>query len=528
MKYPSWSYKPHIRKRHVVLTAKGWVVQETGELLVSNVKLPKSIQRYFKLNTLPTIDNDSVNINYEGSVVELNFTDIQRFIDNPQDFLVVPPPDPTMVNFSSAQFAPGFAGSISTTKNAGHINARGALTLWVGYITGTEAKLTAPTDFGDYDDSMQVAIDGGAFTSAARSGSVFTLFTGLPHAKRFIEVRWVVQMADAPFIAASGNVLDVTGQPPALVPATNWVKAGANSTTGFFSGALIPNNATYSPPLQAPSGIVYGSNVGSIKIRGAFTKLIATVNGPRKIGVSKNGGAPSFYSVADETDGPARAIVVPCDGSTSTYYVWDSGNARNSGGHFAVSGDSTLLDIGIRRRLHQFGDSITAGAGPGATGVDTETMSVAAALGFVGSTIGISGQTIAGCKTMLDNTLPLLTVDSNNDVAILAIGGNSAAGGIDAQKKADYLACIQKLKAKGYKVIICRGILPTPDGSDTRAIYNVELQSVVTALADPNVVWLDTSGWTGYETTDNTHPTNVGYPTLKGYALPAVAALLGL
>lgn len=439
----------------------------------------------------------------------------------------VPLPDPTTVNFTSEQFSPGFSGSLSTTKNAARIYGRGALTLWSGFITGSEAKLTAPSDFGDNDGSLQVAVNGAAFTNAARTGSVYTLFTGLAHAARLIEVRWVIQMADAPYIASSGNVLEVTGQPPALAPATNWVQDGANSATGFFSGALIPNASGYSPPLQAPAGVTYGSNVGSVKIRGAFSRLIVAVNGPRKIGVSKNGGAPAFYSIADETDGPARSIVVPCDGSTATYNVWDSGNARNSGGHFAVSGNSTLLSVGVTNRWHIFGDSIVAGAGPGATAVDSETMAVAAAFGAVGSTIGIAGQTIAGCKTMLDNTLPLLTVDSD-DVAILSIGGNSAAGGIDATKKADYLACINKLKAKGYGKILCRGILPTPDGSDTRAIYNVELESVVTALADPDVIWIDTSTWIDYDTQDNTHPTVAGYRTLAGYAQPAYSAALGL
>lgn len=439
----------------------------------------------------------------------------------------IPLPDPTTVNFTSAQFSPGFSGSLSTTKNAARIYGRGALTLWSGYITGTEAKLTAPSDFGDNDGSLQVAVNGAAFANAPRTGSVYTLFTGLPHAIRFVEVRWVIQMADAPYIASSGNVLAVTGQPPALNPATNWVQNGSNSATGFFSGGLIPNLANYTPPLQAPAGTTYGSNVGSVKLRGAFTRLVVAVNGLRKIGVSKNGGAPTVYSVADENDSPPRAIVVPCDGSTATYNVWDGGNILNSGGHFAVSGNSTLLNVGTMRRFHIFGDSIVAGAGPGATGVDSETMAVAAALGGVGTTIGVNGQTIAGCKTMLDNSLPLLSVDPD-DVAILSIGGNSAAGGIDETKKADYLSCINKLKAKGYGKILCRGILPTPDGSDTRAIYNVELQSVVTTLADPDVIWIDTSTWIGYDTQDNTHPTVAGYRTLAGYAQPAYSAALGL
>lgn len=437
-------------------------------------------------------------------------------------------PAPTTVNFTSAQFSPGFSGSISTTKNAARIYARGALTLWCGWITGTEARLTAPSDFGDNDGSMEVAVDGGAFSAAARAVSVYTLFTGLPHATRFVEVRWVIQMADAPYIASSGNVLAVTGQPPALTPASNWVQAGADSATGLHSGALIPNTATFTPALLAPAGTTYGSNVSTIKLKGAFTKLVVTVNGGRKIGVSKNGGAPAFYSIADETEYPSRAIVVPCDGSTSTYNVWDSGNVRDTGGHFAVSGNSTLLDIGARVRIHQPGDSITAGAGPGATAVNTEIMPVAASLGMVASTLGISGATITSCKNMLSTVLPLLTVGSN-DIGVLAIGGNSAASGIDQTEQDDYSLCIDQMLAKPYAKVLCRAILPKADAQVLIDAANITLKAVMDAKANPRLVWVDTSGWTTYRTQDTTHPTDLGYyPDLYNYEQPVYAALLGL
>lgn len=435
---------------------------------------------------------------------------------------------PSTVNFTSAQFAPGFSGSISTTKNAARIYARGALTLWCGWITGTEAKLTAPSDFGDNDGSLQVALDGGDFTNAARVGSVYTLFTGLSQSARFVQVRWVVQMADAPYIASSGNVLEVTGSPPALVPAANWVQAGADSATGLHSGALIPNTATYAPALLAPAGTTYGSNVSTIKLKGAFTKLVVTLNGVRKIGVSKNGGPPVFYSIADESEYPSRALVVPCDGSTSTYYVWDSGNVRDTGGHFAVSGDSALLDIGTRVRIHQPGDSITAGSGPGATAVNTELMPVAATLGMAASTLGIAGQTITGCKNMLDAVLPLLTV-GENDVGVLAIGGNSAVDGIDSTEQADYALCIDKMLAKPYSKVLCRAILPKADVQALIDAANATLKAVMDAKANPRLIWVDTSTWTTYRTQDTTHPTDLGYyPDLYDYELPAYTTLLGL
>lgn len=432
-------------------------------------------------------------------------------------------PNPSTVNFTAAQVSPGFTGSVSTTKNAARIYGRASLTLWCGFITGTEAKLQADSEYGANAGLIQVAIDGGDFADAPNASTTYTLFTGLPHATRFVEVRYASAYADAPFVPSSGNILAVTGQPPSIAPLANWIQAGTDAATGLFSGGVIANTATYSPAIQAQKGIVYGSNVGSAKLKGAFSKLVVTVNGLRKIAVSKNGAAPTFYAVADESNNPIRAIVVPCDGSTSTYYVWDDGNFRTDGGHFSVAGDSTLLDIGTRRRMDQFGDSITYGAGPGATSVDTETMRVAASMGFVGSTNGISGHTIAACKTLLDTVLPTKTVTSS-DVAILAIGGNNAPG-IDATEQTDYGLCIDKLLAKGYGKVICRGILPRPDGSNSWTTDNAALQSVVTAKANPNVLWVNPSTWIGYDTTDQTHPTAAGYVTLAGFAAPAYTAL---
>lgn len=436
-------------------------------------------------------------------------------------------PDPTTVNFTSAQFASGFTGSISTTKNVARIYARGALTLWSGYITGTEAKFTAPSDFGDNAGSVQVAINSGTFTDAPNTASIYTLFTGLAHATRFVEIRYASPMSDAPYITTSGTVLTVTGQPPSLITLVNKVQNGADSSTGLYSGAQSANLATYTPPLQAEKSTTYGSNIGSVKIRGAFTKLVVTVNGNRKIAVSKNGAAPTYYTVADEADVPVRAMIIPCDGSTSTYNVWDDGNFHTVGGHFAVAGDSTFLDIGVRRRLDQFGDSITYGAGPGATSLNTETMRVAAAMGFVGSTNGVNGQTITGLKAQLDNVLPLRTV-SSSDVAILAIGGNSAGDGIDLTEQVDYALCIDKLLAKGYGKVMCRGILPNAPAQSLVNAANVILKAVMDAKADARLIWVDPTTWTGYETLDNTHPTEVGYTTIAGYATPAYTTLLGL
>lgn len=154
-------------------------------------------------------------------------------------------------------------------------------------------------------------------------------------------------------------------------------------------------------------------------------------------------------------------------------------------------------------------------------------MRVAAALGFVGSTNGISGQTVAGGKTMLDNVLPLRTV-TTNDVAILALGGNNASDGIDSTEQADYGLCIDKLLAKGYGKVLCRGILPNALAQSLVDAANVILKGVMDAKANPKLVWIDPTTWTGFSTQDGTHPDAAGYVTIAGFAIPAYTTALGL
>ncbi|MNP40992.1 hypothetical protein D3C76_1346680 [compost metagenome] len=155
-------------------------------------------------------------------------------------------------------------------------------------------------------------------------------------------------------------------------------------------------------------------------------------------------------------------------------------------------------------------------------------MRVAAAMGFVGSTNGISGLTISGLKDLLDVILPLSTVGAN-DVAILAIGGNSAAGGIDSTEQADYAACIDKLLAKGFTKVLCRGILPNIPAQSLVDAANITLKAVMDAKADTRLVWIDTHTW-AFSSLDDTHPDNSpgGYPAIAGYAIPAYSAALGL
>lgn len=436
-------------------------------------------------------------------------------------------PAPTTANFTAAQFSPGIAGSTSTTRNAARIYLRGERSVWAGFISGTDATLKITSDFNALDGMVGVSIDGGAFSDCPHTGDIYTLFSGLPHGSKFVQIRFNFDWADVTYLAATGDVLFVTGQPPQLTSVANWLQNGVNSATGFYNGAQTANLDTFTPQMQAVKGSTYGSSIGSFTLKGAFTELYAMVMGnPARVGVCKNGGAPTFHSVADEGSSRAKVIRIPCDGSLATYSVWDSGGGRSDGNHFAVAGNAALQTIPAGKRMDQYGDSITFGSGPGAKQSDVETMRVAAALGFTGSTHGIGGHTIAMAKTLLDDVLPRKTVTSA-DVAIIALGENNMPT-IDAAEKADYSILIDKLLAKGYGKVLCRGILPKPDGTDPKTAANAELQSVVTAKANPNVIWVPTSTWIGYGTDDGLHPNASGYGILAGYAVPAYSSALGI
>ena len=437
-------------------------------------------------------------------------------------------PAPTTVNFTSAQFSPGIAGSTSTTRNAARIYLRGDRSVWAGFISGTDATIKITSDFNALDGMVGVSIDGGAFSDCPHIGDMYTLFTGLPHGSKFVQIRFNFDWADVTYLAATGDVLFVTGQPPQMTSVDGWLQNGVNSATGFYNGAQTANLGTFTPQMQAVKGSTYGSSIGSFTLKGAFTELYAMVMGqPARVGVCKNGGAPTFHSVTSEGTARAKVIRIPCDGSLATYSVWDSGGGLSDGNHFAVAGNAPLQAITTGKRMDQYGDSITYGSGPGADAADTETMQVAAALGFTGSTHGIGGHTIAQCKTLLDTTLPLKTVTSA-DVAILAIGRNNTSGGIDSTEQADYLSCINKLLTKGYGKVLCRAILPDPNGAELWTAQNAALQTVVTTLADPKVIWVPTSTWLGYGSSDGLHPTAAGYVTLKGFAIPAYSSALGI
>lgn len=439
-------------------------------------------------------------------------------------------PDPTTVQFTAAQVAQGVMGAIDTARNAERIYGAGGSsgsTGWVGIITGTEAKLTASSNAGNIASLIQVSVDGGAFTDAPNNGSVWTLFTGLPHGPHTVVWRFGAAFGDAPYIPASGNVLQVTGQPPSVYASKEVIKHGIATTVAVWDAELS------APPGSYISSIISGtsgnSNVASARIRGAIDKLYIGGNF-EYVYVSKDGAAPSRYYIPSESNTPFRGLVVSgLGGSVSTYNVW--AQCFNQYSRLHIGSDVALVDIGAKRRLDQYGDSITWGDGASSSG-EVEIMRVAAAMGFTGSTCGISGYQIADLDALLTTVLPRRTITSS-DVAVIAIGRNNVSSNtdpLDSTEISGYQSIINKLLSAGYGTVLCRGIMPSGDRTLNWAAGNASIQSIVTGAANPNVKFVNMSGCPAYTSggNDNTHPDDAGYAAIAPYVEASYRAALGL
>lgn len=446
---------------------------------------------------------------------------------------------PTTVAFNWAQFAAGLTGSVDAARTAGRFYGQaGGLTMWVGFIRGTDASVRATSDNGLAPGLVTVSIDGAASTVCPLENGRYTLFSGLIQAERLVCIAFGAAFYNIPyFTAALDPVLLVTGQSPSVDTPTAWVQPGDGSALTAWSSFLtgMPNNTAGYVPHDTPGSVymVSGSNVASVRLRTQARKmLVSTID--QYVYVSVDGATPTRYYAPLGT-GQLRPVVIPLDGALHTYNVWPD-RARGQNCTFAVGVDAPLVDIGSKRRLDQYGDSITDGAGSTSSG-DVETMGVAATLGMVGSAYGISGETITQLLTRLPTLLAGKTV-SSDDVAIIAEGRNNTGGAFSAQVIADYTSIITALLAKGYGKVLCRGVL----GSVVNGVSvywpaeNASIQAIVAAFNDPRVVFVDISSWqvtfsgnnggVGIPMLDGTHPPDAGYAVMAPLAVAAYAPLI--
>lgn len=447
----------------------------------------------------------------------------------------------TGTTFSTTQLLPGLSGSYNPTDATRiFLSAPNSITntggsLWCAVIKGTSAVLRVPNTNSNYSSgALRVSVDGAAYTNlTGAAGGYFTLFSGLSDVEHYVVVKignaygdasayFLKSAADSLVVAGSNTYIDL----PYSFAFSNTI--GANHDSAAYG---IANTANFLPALTKFSTI--GSNIGAIVIRGNFHNLFASVNAtadPVKFYVSTDGADPVMHDLSAVANTGGHVAKLPAlPGGVHTYYIW----ACTRGAVSAVSGDSALVSAPqYKRQMHQFGDSITEGQAVSNRG-EVDTLRVAAALGFAGLTSGVSGYTIQQIDTMLDTVLPQLTVDSADDVAIVAAGRNNVttdADALDAVEIAAYESIISKLLAKGYSKVLCRGILPSGTRLNLWTAANASIQAIVTGLANPKVVFIDTSACPTYTSiaNDKTHPDAAGYAVVAAFVKPLYQSALGL
>jgi hypothetical protein len=424
-----------------------------------------------------------------------------------------PPPEPSTIQVSAANVALNLGGAVSYTKDAERVYTSFS-TVWAGHIVGTEAKMTASSDFGSNDDLLEVSVDGGAFGNVPRSGNVFTLFTGLANSSHYVLFRWSGSYGSFGYMPSSGNVMEVTGVNPS-VSRVHWYQVDDENSLTMRDATLNTSMTDYVPEsLVQQSNSTDGLSVPCLVVRGAFSELTIFGNGGTEYAISVDGAAPTFYAVG--TPGSPYVKHITGLSGTHTYYIWGDGtNAADSPRPWAVGTDVAAVSLlTTSRHLDQYGDSITVGTGA-TCAARVDTMRVAAHFGMCGSTCGVAGETVAELASRLDVVLPKRPI-SATDVAIFAAGRNG-----DLSTSTAFNSCISKLRAR-YNTVIVRGLLPVDGVPDP---HNANLSAYVTALADANVHYVDTDSWV-IDLPDDTHPSDLGYTQLTAYEIAAYAAFI--
>ena len=429
-----------------------------------------------------------------------------------------------VVPYSVAQT--GFNGAINTTTSAtltylqaGTSANTIGISSWIGEVVGTDCYFYADNSAHTQTNFINAAVDGAAAVAVTGVGGKFPIFTGLQDTKHQIKITIGSAYGTTNANVTKANTLfQVNGLNPVLAPALFTANTFDGTANVYNVGFAAATPASYTP---ATSTSYYGtySSIPSVMFRSATRRLIVNCGyGTGYAFVSIDGAAPTRY-------GPLLSgmAVVPCDGNTHTYNVWSAGYTNIDVG---VDGPFQTI-TSTPKRLVQFGDSLTFGAYASTEG-NVETFGAAAGLGCVGSTFGLSGQTVEGLYADLTGILAGITTNTSADVAVLAIGRNNVGAVWTSTTNTDYAAMITQLRAKFNKVI-CRGILNGGSGSTapylpsnaTWPTENGYIQTLVTNAADPNVTYVDPTAWTDVAMANSTHPNDAGYATLIGHCITA-------
>jgi lysophospholipase L1-like esterase len=394
---------------------------------------------------------------------------------------------------AAASVAQGIGGVRNTVRTPGKAYGYHGRTAWAATVRGTAASLAYTVD--NYPiNSVELSVDGGAFVDASVVGGRLQLFSGLEDADHRVCVRAKMGYGDQMWQPTTGaDGLQITGGAPSMTLPSTWLHigdAGAGlSATLTYDQALVGFQPARAP--RSYNGATHGSNTPAMRLRADCTWLVV-VSTCRSIYVCTDGGAAVKHDRgAAIGDGQLGAHWIPCSAGDHTYNLAGSSSNVNNV-VFSVGVVGACLALSTRKRLAQLGNSITEGNRYPYGSV--ETFAAAAAMGFVGVTFGVSGNSTEQLRDRMDSFISLGGWGLD-DVAVIAIGVNDSSGW-SATKTGYYTEIINKCLSAGFGRVLCRHMLPT--AADYSAV-NAGISAAAAACSDPSRVRvISTAGWPAF------------------------------
>lgn len=421
--------------------------------------------------------------------------------------------------YSYAQISSGFAGYFDVDNTDVGKRYFTANALWAAVIVGTAASLKVEAFAAN---PYRVCVDGVSAVPTITTGEI-ELFSGLsdvPHVVSIIaEPAYVTYSAW--WITTESEILTVTGAAPAQT-SVETEYGSWDGFTGISTGSevaplglpITPSDEDQIQPATASRGqFVIKSQVDEIWI---FTDN----NGAW---ISIDGGAAIFTDFVDYTSQRKLVKIDTAFDNTQehTYRVWGGDPSTfDIQGILPLYNDAKAsLSPVSQLSLFQYGDSITFGE-DGATAGEVDCWEVGDTLGLSINKLGVAGQTISG----LTAVIPSYFIETIIPNYVLSAPGRNDVGNSAVVIQADYEACIQAFIDAGATNILCRGILP--EGAQLWPTQNGAIGAAVDSFSNPNIIFIDTSTWSGIATIDGVHPTAPGYSTIAGYEIPVLQSII--
>lgn len=433
-----------------------------------------------------------------------------------------PPVLPSTTTFSFASISNGLTGAAdrTSTANRAYLLA-GQFTPLVLYIKGTAASLNLFHDggFGSESGLLGVSVDDGSITYPTGVANKFPLFSGLPDVVHKVVVTVGSGYGPSAYYQTNTSPLEVTGAPPVVQVPGSLLQRSSSDNARWSSVTKAQGTNRLPSPLISTSSVANTSSVPMVRF-GTNSGYLDITTVATYVGVAVDGVTTLYSTGAAANKAVTKRITT--DGNSHVYSVWSVNDVD-------VHTSSLVLSVGIagaptvlpaQRQMHQYGDSITKAEFATST-AHGDLMKTAAALGFLGSTYGISGATSATLASNIGTQVNEANGNVSTDVGIIAIGRNSYTTFTPSDFDTIATAMLTK-----YSKVIFRGVLQTlPAISAAVTAYNASLQAWVTSKANPRLIYVPAESWIGIDTVDNVHPSDAGHITLAAYATAAYTAL---